>query len=613
MLNCEAWTNNETRAHQSKRLTLNIAYPPDRPPVISGFENGGKYPLIESEIGKLSCTTHGGNPLATLTWKCYNNKPESTTIGDKTVSSTVTWSGLRDQSSCTCISNHSWSGTTRTTTIQIDVLYSPNKPTLTISNTDVSNVINVILNNTVHVKCESKSKPHPTYSWTGPADMQRTIQILNVTINDTKDRKYKCIATNRMVRQNGTYLDRRNESGVTIKVLYPPREPYFKYEFSNGTKVSTQNMIDVIAGDSISIHCHATGNPPPSYRWDSNEGYGILKITTITSDTNKTCHAMNIMKETVGERRTGSTYASFIIRVFHPPHIPTITISDGTRQINVTTATIRLKERDNINMTCFSEGNPVPKYTWESPNDKLQGNIRQLTSINRNYTGNYTCHVSNTMKRTFGDSENWFNISSIYLEILYPSSISSLEDVSIPEGSNLNVTCQVQRGNPSYQNISWTRPSDSKNWKDSRLTITNVSRADDTNYTCTLQNIIIPTIGDKTMTVTSRTIRLNVLYKANVLNYSVWNSNTHDSVTVTENETVGLQCEIEGNPTPTCEIYNEHNSDTEHHIKYSPNYATCSINFTASCLHFGVYKCKGANLINNSGYTEKTITIFVEC
>jgi hypothetical protein len=84
-------------------------------------------------------------------------------------------------------------------------------------------------------------------------------------------------------------------------------------------------------------------------------------------------------------------------------------------------------------------------------------------------------------------------------------------------------------------------------------------------------------------------------------------------VTVAENETVGLQCEIEGNPTPTCEIYNEHKSDMEHQIKYSPNYAKCSINFKASCLHIGVYKCKGANVFNKSGYTEKTINIFVEC
>jgi hypothetical protein len=95
----------------------------------------------------------------------------------------------------------------------------------------------------------------------------------------------------------------------------PPGNPYFKYEYSNGTKVSTQNMIDVVAGDSFLIHCNAAGNPIPTYKWDSNEGNGILKITSVTSDINKTCNAKNIMEETVGESRTVSTSASFFIRV----------------------------------------------------------------------------------------------------------------------------------------------------------------------------------------------------------------------------------------------------------------------------------------------------------
>ncbi|XP_060599809.1 nephrin-like [Ruditapes philippinarum] len=157
MLSCEAWIDDETRAVHSNRLTLNIAYPPEKP-VIMGFTDGEKYSLIESEIGKLSCSSHGGNPLANLTWNC-NSKPTSITIEDKTVSSTVTWSGVRGQSSCLCISHHSWSGTMQTTTVMIDVLYPPNKPAMTISNKTVSNVINVILSKNLQVKCESKSNP----------------------------------------------------------------------------------------------------------------------------------------------------------------------------------------------------------------------------------------------------------------------------------------------------------------------------------------------------------------------------------------------------------------------------------------------------------------------
>ncbi|XP_060599213.1 cell adhesion molecule 3-like [Ruditapes philippinarum] len=196
-------------------------------------------------------------------------------------------------------------------------------------------------------------------------------------------------------------------------------------------------MIDVVAGDSFLIHCNAAGNPIPTYKWDSNEGNGILKITSVTSDINKTCHAKNIMEETVGESRTVSTSASFFIRVLHAPYIPTITISNGTRQLNITAATIQLRETDNINMTCFSEGKPLPKYTWDSHNDQIQGRKRQFTNINRKDAGNYTCYASNLMKRTFGDTEQGMNVSSLFLDIMYPSTLLSQDDISILEGSDL--------------------------------------------------------------------------------------------------------------------------------------------------------------------------------
>jgi hypothetical protein len=65
--------------------------------------------------------------------------------------------------------------------------------------------------------------------------------------------------------------------------------------------------------------------------------------------------------------------------------------------------------------------------------------------------------------------------------------------------------------------VSWTRISDDKNWKNSQLIITNVSRADDTKYTGTLRSTIIPTIGDETLTLRNKTIHLNVFCKFTVL------------------------------------------------------------------------------------------------
>jgi hypothetical protein len=53
----------------------------------------------------------GGNPLATLTWNCFNNGLSIETSGT-TVTKTVTWSATRGPDrSCTCQSSHPITGT----------------------------------------------------------------------------------------------------------------------------------------------------------------------------------------------------------------------------------------------------------------------------------------------------------------------------------------------------------------------------------------------------------------------------------------------------------------------------------------------------------------------
>ena len=101
-----------------------------------------------------------------------------------------------------------------------------------------------------------------------------------------------------------------------------------------------------------------------------------------------------------------------------PPRTPTITLSNVSRQSNVTTSTVQLKEMDNINMTCFSDANPRPNYTWTSLNNKVQSNVRQFSYLSRTDAGSYNCNVNNMMSRTFGEVKPGSNFSSIYLDIM---------------------------------------------------------------------------------------------------------------------------------------------------------------------------------------------------
>ena len=82
------------------------------------------------------------------------------------------------------------------------------------------------------------------------------------------------------------------------------------------------------------------------------------------------------------------------------------------------TKAVQIKEKDNINMTCYSGANPSPNYTWSHSNIKIQSGVRQFSNISQNDAGKYVCYVHNIMSRTFGDSENGSNFSSIDIDVL---------------------------------------------------------------------------------------------------------------------------------------------------------------------------------------------------
>ncbi|XP_060565353.1 nephrin-like [Ruditapes philippinarum] len=214
------------------------------------------------------------------------------------------------------------------------------------------------------------------------------------------------------------------------------------------------------------------------------------------------------------------------------------------------------------------------------------------------------------MERSFGDTEHGLNFSSISLDILYPSTISLLEDISILEGSDLNETCRVQKGNPTTESVSWTRISDGNTWKNSVLIITNVSRADDTHYTCTLRSTIIPTIGDETLIIRSKTIHLNVFFSSEIKHFTVVKNKSSGTFIVNQRDEVSLECTAEANPASDLSIYNTRDSMIL--TVKNRNVLLYSIN-NASFENAGKYKCEGRNIYTKDKPSVSELTMIVKC
>ncbi|XP_060587315.1 hemicentin-1-like isoform X2 [Ruditapes philippinarum] len=267
MLNCEAWTDDETRAVHSNILTLNIAYPPQKPVIIE-FTDGEKYTVIESELGNLSCSSHGGNPLANLTWNCYNSKPTSVTIEDKSVTSTVTWSGFRGQSSCSCISKHSWSGSMQTTTVMIDVLYKALILKYSVLNSGAHDSVTVGENETVSLQCEIEGNPTPTCEIYNEHNSEMEHQInyshnyatcfINFKASCLHFGVYKCKGANVINTPGYT------EKTINIFVECSPRP---------SPSVPVRNRVIAEMNSSISLYFTALSYPKPnSVLWSKFDG-----------------------------------------------------------------------------------------------------------------------------------------------------------------------------------------------------------------------------------------------------------------------------------------------------------------------------------------------------
>ncbi|XP_045161961.2 hemicentin-1-like isoform X2 [Mercenaria mercenaria] len=593
----------------STATKLNIIYPPDGPPAIEGFSNGSGYTVIHGQLGKLSCSITGGNPLAELAWHCYNvSLPPVTT--DTTVRSIVTWRASRDQNNtCECTSNHT-STTIISTEVNVIVQYPPSLPVFTMASVPVHKIVNIIVNNTLSIKCTSNSKPIPTYKWNAPVSSISSGQSLYIgNISKADNGTYNCTAENRMFPSNRDNVTGSSTTSIEVNVLFSPTIPIFRYGSSNGIVIES-NSLDVVENDTLTVACSSIANPEPEISWSGETtSRDVLKFASISADFNKTCYATNTMNETVGESRIGSTEAAISVRVLFPPRKPTIRyFTTRGHQVDCLSNNFSVIEKTSFSMSCVAISRPEPTYSWYGPITSTIADLK-IIGINRVQKGEYSCNAFNTMKRTFGSSQSGEHARNIYLNILYPPTIGHLTNQTVIEGSPFNILCPVNPGNPEQSTITWTRNGDTKQWNTQTLLLSNTHRKDHMIYTCTVYNTMKPSCENESKGKASRSFHLNVVYKTYVKEFHVKGFVGLSEVTVNENDSLEFKCSTESNPKSSIKIgFNEKILI----LKSGVNTLTYSVT-KATCLHEGVYKCFGNNTYNNEEPSVKHVTLRVNC
>ncbi|XP_060573200.1 uncharacterized protein LOC132731103 [Ruditapes philippinarum] len=105
----------------SEEFVLNVAYPPDDPPIIASYSNGSTIQVVETASLKLNCSVTGGKPLATLRMTCLNSNASPTVTKKTTVTVYIELQVNRNHSQCICESDHIISGTQKLY-VRLDVL-----------------------------------------------------------------------------------------------------------------------------------------------------------------------------------------------------------------------------------------------------------------------------------------------------------------------------------------------------------------------------------------------------------------------------------------------------------------------------------------------------------
>lgn len=98
-----------------------------------------------------------------------------------------------------------------------------------------------------------------------------------------------------------------------------------------------------------------------------------------------------------------------------PPSDIAFTIRNQSTDIPVSEI-VNMIENVSYILTCHARGKPEPMYRWTGPVN-LKSDILNLTNINRDKAGNYTCEATNIVNESTGDIHNGRGNKSIYLNI----------------------------------------------------------------------------------------------------------------------------------------------------------------------------------------------------
>ncbi|XP_060064545.1 hemicentin-1-like [Ylistrum balloti] len=403
---------------------------------------------ISKQIGDFlperTCVSDDCRGKCEVVWTLPNGRKKKDKIFNKNISKDDTGKYI-----CT-ISNEVQS---ESISFYVTVNYGPQSVTLTLSG-------HQSLRKGQHfsARCQADCSPSCAFYWTGGNINQayRRANILSIErLSKTDSGVYHCSASN----------DYGNKStSLKINVEYGPDDISLE---------PTTRRYNILEGIVINdINCSADCNPACHFSWTrnnlpvSNDTTLSLGSSNSSKDGTYTCTARGV--------NTKST-TSITVKTLYGPKSMTLSRNGD----------LSVLEGTNVNIRCRADCSPSCDIIWTGPNfnrDGRRGTNLNITKATRTDHGVYTCTASNEYSEIS---------TSLKINVIYGGSDIRLAPTEThytkKEGSKIpDIRCTAGC-NPACE-ISWYHDRTGRVWQGDRLSLLNMLRSRDGNYTCAANN-----------------------------------------------------------------------------------------------------------------------------
>ncbi|XP_044759594.1 nephrin isoform X1 [Coccinella septempunctata] len=585
--------------------TINVLYPPS-PPFIHGYKEGSI--IASGTVQKISCTSSGGNPLATLTWYKNDKKINSVTkTTDKSVTAEITiLTNVTDNDArYRCEAANSATEIPLFETITMKVYFPPETVRIR------QDPLELKPNTQATLICDSSSSNPPAkLSWwregipvqgvfntSKPGLHGGTVSTIELKLNVTEQLNgivYTCQATNEK-------LERSVHDAVTLQVLYKP----------NFDKENEEDIVG-IENEPLIISLRAEGNPQSiTYTWTkdglpitpTSSSSGIERIVSEGPTLNITKLSRNDAGTYICEAINSQGSSVFNINV--TVHYPAAIVA--------TSENVIASPKEDATLSCSAEGNPLSddSIQWKRDDfadfnartsvmyDKNGTSYLRISGVTREDLGNFECIVNNGVGNN-STSKNVMLIVKHKPEIdEHPTLLKFASDA----GNTAKLTCKAQAS--PLAKFSWARngspiaPNATSKYyatfkqidvltSESTLYITHITSADYGNYECVARNELgFDTLSPR-LEVTAPPDAPSMLHVINV---------THDSITL------GWTPGFNGGMKASYRIrYREVDSDS---YKYEDVHPAEAVNYTVRGLAINtryIFSIMAMNKLGNSNF-----------